>query len=144
MTTATEYKGSRVMVKPKDALLMDSNWIHGPSGQNGDAAPKTVLEISTVLMIADDSDFSWIWDRCHWKGYLLSFSCRCGTSKMEVVLFWNLMRIMIFNVAILLSRLGSLMICTHDLYVLTKRRRNNLLSRIIRIWWPKRSRQTFL
>jgi hypothetical protein len=51
MTTATEYKGPRVMVEPKDALLMDSNWIHGPSGQNGDAAPKTVLEISTVLMI---------------------------------------------------------------------------------------------
>jgi hypothetical protein len=36
---------------------MDSNWIHGPSGQ-----PKMVLEISTVLMIADDSDFSWIQD----------------------------------------------------------------------------------
>jgi hypothetical protein len=38
---------------------MDSNWIHGPSGQNGGATPKMVLEISTVLMIADDSDFSW-------------------------------------------------------------------------------------
>jgi hypothetical protein len=38
---------------------MDSNWIHGLSGQNSDVAPKTVLEIGTVLMIADDSDFSW-------------------------------------------------------------------------------------
>jgi hypothetical protein len=38
---------------------MDSNWIHGPSGQNGGAAPKMVLEIGTILMIADDSDFSW-------------------------------------------------------------------------------------
>jgi hypothetical protein len=30
------------------------------------------------------------------------------------------MRIMIFKVAILLSRVGSLMICTHDLTILTK------------------------
>jgi hypothetical protein len=28
-------------------------------GQNSGAAPKMVLEINTVLMIADDSDFSW-------------------------------------------------------------------------------------
>jgi hypothetical protein len=39
---------------------MDSNRIHGPSGQNSGTAPKMVLEISTVFMIADDSDFSWI------------------------------------------------------------------------------------
>jgi hypothetical protein len=38
---------------------MDSNWIHGPSGQIGGAAPKMVLEISIALKIADDSDFSW-------------------------------------------------------------------------------------
>jgi hypothetical protein len=38
---------------------MDSNWIHGPSGQNSGAAPKTVMEIGIVLMIADGSDFSW-------------------------------------------------------------------------------------
>jgi hypothetical protein len=38
---------------------MDSNWIHRPSVQNGGAAPKMVLEIGTVFMIADDSDFSW-------------------------------------------------------------------------------------
>jgi hypothetical protein len=37
---------------------MDSNWIHGPSGQNSGAAPKTVLEIGIILMIADDADFS--------------------------------------------------------------------------------------
>jgi hypothetical protein len=37
---------------------MDSNWIHSPSGQNGGLAAKTVLEIGTVLMIVDDSDFS--------------------------------------------------------------------------------------
>jgi hypothetical protein len=30
---------------------------------------------------------------------------------------------MIFNVAIMLSQLGSLMICTHDLYILTKRKK---------------------
>jgi hypothetical protein len=29
---------------------MDSNWIHGPSGQNDGAAPKMVLEIGTILM----------------------------------------------------------------------------------------------
>jgi hypothetical protein len=38
---------------------MDSNWIHGTSGQNGGAAPKMVLEIDTIFMIADNSDFSW-------------------------------------------------------------------------------------
>jgi hypothetical protein len=39
--------------------LMDSNWIHDPSGQNSGAAPKMVLKIGTILMIANDSDFSW-------------------------------------------------------------------------------------
>jgi hypothetical protein len=33
---------------------MDSNWVHGPSGQNSGAAPKMVLEISIILMIADE------------------------------------------------------------------------------------------
>jgi hypothetical protein len=37
---------------------MDSNWIHGPSDQNSGVAPKMVLEISTVLMIMDESDSS--------------------------------------------------------------------------------------
>jgi hypothetical protein len=60
MMAATEYKGSRVMAEPYDASLMDSNWIHGPTGQNGGAAPKMILEIGTFLIISDDSDFSWI------------------------------------------------------------------------------------
>jgi hypothetical protein len=55
----TKYKGSRVMAEPYDASLMDSNGIHGQSVQNCGAAPKMVLEIGTVLMIANDSDFSW-------------------------------------------------------------------------------------
>jgi hypothetical protein len=38
---------------------MDSNRIHGPSGQNGGAVPKMVLKIGTVLMITNDSNFSW-------------------------------------------------------------------------------------
>jgi hypothetical protein len=38
---------------------MNSNWIHDPSGQNSGAAQKMVLEIGIILMIADDSDFSW-------------------------------------------------------------------------------------
>jgi hypothetical protein len=59
MTAATKYKGSRVVAEPEDASLMDSNWIHSSSGQNTGAAPKMVLEISTVLIIAEDSDFSW-------------------------------------------------------------------------------------
>jgi hypothetical protein len=62
MMLATEYKKSRVMAEPKGTSLMDSNWIHGPSSQNGGAAPKMVLKISTVLMIANDSDFSWTQD----------------------------------------------------------------------------------
>jgi hypothetical protein len=56
---ATEYKGSRVLAEPYDASLMDSNWIHGPSGQNSGVTSKMVLEIGTVLMITDDSIFSW-------------------------------------------------------------------------------------
>jgi hypothetical protein len=40
------------MAKPYNASLMDSNWIHGPSGQNGFATPKMVLEISI---------FWWLW-----------------------------------------------------------------------------------
>jgi hypothetical protein len=59
MMAVTEYKGSRVMDESYDASLMDSNWIHGPSGQNGGAAPKMVLKIGTLLMIVDDSNFSW-------------------------------------------------------------------------------------
>jgi hypothetical protein len=59
MMAATKYKGSRVMAEPYDASLMDSNGIHGQSGQNSGAAPKMILEIGTVLMIANDSDFSW-------------------------------------------------------------------------------------
>jgi hypothetical protein len=38
---------------------MDSNWIHGPLGQNSGATPKMVLKIGTILMIADDFDFGW-------------------------------------------------------------------------------------
>jgi hypothetical protein len=64
MMAPTEYKGSRVMATPYDTSLMDSNWIHGLSGQNGGAAPKTVLKIGTILKIADVSDFSWTSDWC--------------------------------------------------------------------------------
>jgi hypothetical protein len=32
---------------------MDCNWIHGPSGQNGGATPKMILEIGTFLMIVE-------------------------------------------------------------------------------------------
>jgi hypothetical protein len=48
------------------------------------------------------------------------------------------------GVVILLSRLGSLMICTHDLYVLTKIKRNDSLLQIVQIRWLRLSRQTFL
>jgi hypothetical protein len=58
MMAATEYKGSRVVAKSYDAPLIDFNWIHGPLGQNSGATPKMVLEISTVLMIVDDYNFS--------------------------------------------------------------------------------------
>jgi hypothetical protein len=58
MTAATEYKGSRVVAEPSNASLMESNWTHGPSGQNGGAAPKIVLEIGAILMIAHNSNFS--------------------------------------------------------------------------------------
>jgi hypothetical protein len=58
--TTTEYKGSRVVAEPYDASLMDSNWIHDPSGKNSGAAPKMVLKVGTVLVMADDFDFSCI------------------------------------------------------------------------------------
>jgi hypothetical protein len=38
---------------------MNSNWIYDPSSQNSGAAPKMVLEIGIILMIADYADFSW-------------------------------------------------------------------------------------
>jgi hypothetical protein len=41
-----------------DASLMDSNWIHDSSDQNSGATPKMVLEIDTVLIIVNDSNFS--------------------------------------------------------------------------------------
>jgi hypothetical protein len=53
-------------------------------------------------------------------------------------------RIIIFNIVVLLGRLGTLMICTHNLYVITKRQRTDLLLQIVRIRWSRRSRQTFL
>jgi hypothetical protein len=59
MMAAIEYKGSRVMAEPYDASLMGSNWIHGPLGQNGGAAPNMVLQIGTILMITDNFKFSW-------------------------------------------------------------------------------------
>jgi hypothetical protein len=37
---------------------MNSNWIHGPLGQNSGATLKMVLEIGIILMIEDDFDFS--------------------------------------------------------------------------------------
>jgi hypothetical protein len=44
--------------------------------------------------------------------------------------FRNLARVTIFRVVIFLIGLGNLMICTHDLIVLTKIKDNNLLLRI--------------
>jgi hypothetical protein len=38
-----------------------------------------------------------------------------------------------FKIVDLLIELGSLMICTNDLYVLAKRKRNDLLLQIVRI-----------
>jgi hypothetical protein len=52
MMMDTKYKGSRVMAEPYDASLMDSNWIHGLSGENSGTTPKMVLEIDIILMIA--------------------------------------------------------------------------------------------
>jgi hypothetical protein len=45
------------------------------------------------------------------------------------------MRIMILKIVVLLDGLGSLMICTHGLIVLTKTKENNLLLRIVRRRW---------
>jgi hypothetical protein len=43
-------------------------------------------------MSAADSDFSWPWDRWHWKDYLLIFPCiyRPSKSKVRCVLYINL------------------------------------------------------
>jgi hypothetical protein len=30
------------------------------------------------------TNFSWLWDRWHWKGYLLIFPCICRSPKSEV------------------------------------------------------------
>jgi hypothetical protein len=68
---------------------MDSNWIHGPSGQNGGVAPIMVLEISTVLMTVEDPDFSWTSDWCHWKGYLLAFCAYVECPKQRSYAIWT-------------------------------------------------------
>jgi hypothetical protein len=63
---------------------------------------------------------------------------------------WNLdtvsksKRIMIFKIANLLIRLGNLMICIHNLIVLTKTKECNWLLWIAHIRWRKLSRQSFL
>jgi hypothetical protein len=43
------------------------------------------LDIEIVLAILVQSDFSWIWDWYHWKGYLILFPCICITSKSNLV-----------------------------------------------------------
>jgi hypothetical protein len=35
---------------------MDSNWIHGPSGQNSGAAPKTVLDVNLCRRFLSTTD----------------------------------------------------------------------------------------
>jgi hypothetical protein len=49
--------------------------------------------------------------------------------------FRNLVRITIFMIAMLLIRLGSLMICTHNLTILTQKKRKDPLLRIVQIRW---------
>jgi hypothetical protein len=58
--------------------------------------------------------------------------------------FRNLVRITIFMIAMLLIRLGSLMICTHNLTILTqkKKKRSAIANRSNTV--AKRSRQSFL
>jgi hypothetical protein len=39
------------------------------------------LDIEIVLAILVESYFSWTWDKCHWKVYLVIFLCICRTYK---------------------------------------------------------------
>jgi hypothetical protein len=68
---------------------MDSNWIHGPSGQNSGTAPKTVLEIGTILIIVNDSDFSWTWDLFHLKDISLAFRAYVEHPKQRSYAIWT-------------------------------------------------------
>jgi hypothetical protein len=43
------------------------------------------LDIEIVSAILVQSDFSWTWDWCHWKGYLVLFLCICRMSKSDLV-----------------------------------------------------------
>jgi hypothetical protein len=43
------------------------------------------LYIEIVFTIMVQSDFSWTWDQCHWKGYLVLFPWICRTSKSDLV-----------------------------------------------------------
>jgi hypothetical protein len=58
--------------------------------------------------------------------------------------FHNLARIMIFKVVTLSIRLGSLMICTHNLTILTKTKEDDPLLRIEYVRWQNCSQHTFL
>jgi hypothetical protein len=68
---------------------MDSNWIHGPSCQNGGAAPKTVLEISTILMIADDSDLVGHETSANGKFISLAFRAYVEHTKWRSYAIWT-------------------------------------------------------
>jgi hypothetical protein len=66
--------------------------------------------------------------------------CRNSDSSMVS----NLVKILIFKIAVLFIRLGSLMICTHDLAIVKKTKENNPLLRIVCVQWENRSQHTFL
>jgi hypothetical protein len=49
-----------------------------------------VLDIEIVSAILTESDFSCIWEKFHWKGYLVLFSWICRTLKEELVCILSL------------------------------------------------------
>jgi hypothetical protein len=51
---------------------------------------------------------------------------------------------MIFKIVNLLIELSSLMICTHDLTVLTKIKQTTRYCESFGLWWQNRSQHTFL
>jgi hypothetical protein len=68
---------------------MDSNWIHGPSDQNGGAAPKMVLEISIISIILDDSNLVGHETSAIRKVTSLSFRAYVERPKQRLYAIWT-------------------------------------------------------
>jgi hypothetical protein len=70
---------------PLDVSLRDSDKIHGPMAQVGDAARWDSSVRQLVRPVPVDSEVQLSWNWIHREGYLVSFRGTCGALKSESV-----------------------------------------------------------